>query len=66
MSIFSKPTALQLAQHELQDAERGLLTAHAHQEIWASEVRRREQQIARLTAFVKERTPPAHEREESK
>lgn len=58
MSIFSTPTALKLAEKELADAERHLLAAHTNQEVWASEVRRREQQITRLTEFIKARRVP--------
>ena len=58
MNPFAKPTALQLAEKELAEAERYLLQAHTSQETWASEVRRREQQIIRLTQFIESRRAP--------
>lgn len=47
--MFRKPSADVLAQRELEEAQRQLLTAHAGQEYAAAMVHYHKQRIARLT-----------------
>jgi hypothetical protein len=52
--LFAAPSPEMMALRELEDAKRSLLTAQTSREYAESLVKFREQQIKRLTAYIKE------------
>ena len=54
LETFRKPSAKELAQRELEDAQRALLLAHSAAEYAASMAKYHTERIQRLSAYVKE------------